>query len=323
VVGKQQRTGRCGGGGAGRPGTSPPGPRPESRRASRPGEPDPDRLPDRIWTVPNALSIARLLGVPVFLWLVLVPHADGWAVILLIAAAASDWLDGKLARALHQESRLGQVLDPTADRLYIGGHAHRAGHPGHHPLVAGGRAGRPGTRARRGPAPAAGPRLGAAPGQFRGARPRRCACSTRSRCCCWAPTPATPRWWPRWSAGRSWPGAPRCTGWRPGCTWSRPGGSRPLRPPPQAGRRRREAWRRRAAGNRPARWPNRNNRMANQGSDVGQPQAARHDGVTPPIRRPAWARGPREAGPDEVEGGPPPVKAVVMAGGERAPGCAR
>ena len=57
---------------------------------------------------------------PVFLWLVLGPHADGWAVILLVAAAASDWLDGKLARALHQESRLGQVLDPTADRLYIG-----------------------------------------------------------------------------------------------------------------------------------------------------------------------------------------------------------
>ncbi len=82
--------------------------------------PDPDRLPDRIWTVPNVISIARLLGVPVFLWLVLGPHADGWAVILLIAAAASDWLDGKLARALHQESRLGQVLDPTADRLYIG-----------------------------------------------------------------------------------------------------------------------------------------------------------------------------------------------------------
>jgi cardiolipin synthase len=79
-----------------------------------------DRLPDRIWTIPNVISIARLLGVPVFLWLVLGPHADGWAVILLIAAAASDWLDGKLARALHQESRLGQVLDPTADRLYIG-----------------------------------------------------------------------------------------------------------------------------------------------------------------------------------------------------------
>jgi cardiolipin synthase len=88
--------------------------------AAPPGPPGDGRLPDRIWTIPNVISIARLLGVPVFLWLVLGPHADGWAVILLIAAAASDWLDGKLARALHQESRLGQVLDPTADRLYIG-----------------------------------------------------------------------------------------------------------------------------------------------------------------------------------------------------------
>ncbi|HTT54128.1 MAG TPA: CDP-alcohol phosphatidyltransferase family protein [Streptosporangiaceae bacterium] len=78
------------------------------------------RLPDRIWTVPNLLSMARLAGVPVFVWLVLGPKADGWAVGLLIAAAATDWLDGKIARAWHQESRLGQVLDPAADRLYIG-----------------------------------------------------------------------------------------------------------------------------------------------------------------------------------------------------------
>jgi cardiolipin synthase len=74
---------------------------------------------DRVLTVPNAISMARLAGVPVFLWLVLVPHADWWAVGLLIAAAASDWLDGKLARAWNQESRLGQMLDPAADRLYI------------------------------------------------------------------------------------------------------------------------------------------------------------------------------------------------------------
>ncbi len=78
-----------------------------------------DRLPDRIWTLPNLLSMARLAGVPVFVWLVLGPHADGWAVVLLLAASATDWLDGKIARAWHQESRLGQVLDPTADRLYI------------------------------------------------------------------------------------------------------------------------------------------------------------------------------------------------------------
>ena len=63
--------------------------------------------------------MARLAGVPVFLWLVLGPQADWWAVGLLIASAASDWLDGKLARAWNQESRLGQVLDPAADRLYI------------------------------------------------------------------------------------------------------------------------------------------------------------------------------------------------------------
>ena len=73
----------------------------------------------RILTVPNAISVARLAGVPVFLWLVLGPQADGWAVALLILAGVSDWLDGVIARAWNQQSRLGQVLDPTADRLYI------------------------------------------------------------------------------------------------------------------------------------------------------------------------------------------------------------
>jgi cardiolipin synthase len=63
--------------------------------------------------------MARLAGVPVFLWLVLGPKADWWAVGLLTAAGLSDWLDGKLARAWNQQSRLGQVLDPAADRLYI------------------------------------------------------------------------------------------------------------------------------------------------------------------------------------------------------------
>jgi cardiolipin synthase (CMP-forming) len=76
----------------------------------------------RIWTIPNVISMARLAGVPVFLWLVLGPRsqtADWWAVGLLIASSFSDWLDGKIARALHQVSRLGQLLDPAADRLYI------------------------------------------------------------------------------------------------------------------------------------------------------------------------------------------------------------
>lgn len=74
--------------------------------------------PDRIWTVPNILSFARLAGVPLFLWLVLI-EADWWALGLLVFAGLSDWLDGKLARALDQTSRLGIVLDPAADRLYI------------------------------------------------------------------------------------------------------------------------------------------------------------------------------------------------------------
>lgn len=79
-------------------------------------------LPERVVTIPNAISVARLLGVPVFLWLVLGLQSttgDWWAVGLLIAAGISDWLDGKIARALNQQSRLGQLLDPAADRLYI------------------------------------------------------------------------------------------------------------------------------------------------------------------------------------------------------------
>jgi cardiolipin synthase len=74
---------------------------------------------DRIWTVPNALSVLRLLGVPLFLWLLLGPQADGWAIVVLALAGISDWADGKIARALDQGSRLGTLLDPAADRLYI------------------------------------------------------------------------------------------------------------------------------------------------------------------------------------------------------------
>jgi cardiolipin synthase len=62
--------------------------------------------------------MARLVGVPLFLWLVLTEQ-DGWALGVLMFAGASDWLDGRLARALDQTSRLGVLLDPAADRLYI------------------------------------------------------------------------------------------------------------------------------------------------------------------------------------------------------------
>jgi cardiolipin synthase len=74
---------------------------------------------DRIWTVPNALSALRLLGVPLFLYWVLHTHQDGRAILLLIVAGATDYLDGKIARKFGQFSRLGQLLDPAADRLYI------------------------------------------------------------------------------------------------------------------------------------------------------------------------------------------------------------
>ena len=74
---------------------------------------------DRILTLPNALSIARLFGVPLFLWLVLGPEEDGWALVVLMVAGFTDYLDGWLARTLNQTSKLGQILDPIADRLYI------------------------------------------------------------------------------------------------------------------------------------------------------------------------------------------------------------
>lgn len=87
-----------------------------------PGTHDTDRggvFSDRILTVPNVLSLLRLIGIPVFLWLLLVQHADGWAFTLLIAQGVTDFLDGKLARLLDQASRLGALLDPLVDRLYL------------------------------------------------------------------------------------------------------------------------------------------------------------------------------------------------------------
>src|SRR5664279_4005740 len=74
---------------------------------------------DRLLTVPNLLSFLRLLGVPLFLYLLLGPQDDGWALVVLAVSAITDYADGKLARLLDQYSRLGELLDPTADRLYI------------------------------------------------------------------------------------------------------------------------------------------------------------------------------------------------------------
>lgn len=81
----------------------------ETRRAAETG---------RVLTVPNGLSLARLLLVPVFAYLI-VTRQDGWALMVLAFSGISDFLDGYLARLWHQESRLGALLDPAADRLYI------------------------------------------------------------------------------------------------------------------------------------------------------------------------------------------------------------
>jgi cardiolipin synthase len=72
-----------------------------------------------ILTVPNGLTMLRALGIPLFIYLTLSRQADGYAVIVLIIGGATDYFDGKLARAWNQESRLGELLDPAIDRLYI------------------------------------------------------------------------------------------------------------------------------------------------------------------------------------------------------------
>src|ERR1700756_1692538 len=74
---------------------------------------------NRLLTVPNALSGIRLVLIPVFVYLLLVAHANAWAVAVLMFSGASDWADGKIARLLNQSSKLGALLDPAVDRLYM------------------------------------------------------------------------------------------------------------------------------------------------------------------------------------------------------------
>ncbi len=73
---------------------------------------------DRVLTLPNALSALRLVGVPVFLWAILARH-DAFALVVLVLSGATDYLDGKIARHYGLVSRVGELLDPVADRLYI------------------------------------------------------------------------------------------------------------------------------------------------------------------------------------------------------------
>jgi cardiolipin synthase len=69
--------------------------------------------------LPNALTGLRALGIPLFIYLALVLEADGWAILTLAVGGATDYFDGKIARAWGQESRFGELADPAIDRLYI------------------------------------------------------------------------------------------------------------------------------------------------------------------------------------------------------------
>ena len=70
-------------------------------------------------SVPNALTFLRFLGIPLFIYLTLNLQADGWAIVVLAIGGATDYFDGKIARAWNQTSRFGELADPAIDRLYI------------------------------------------------------------------------------------------------------------------------------------------------------------------------------------------------------------
>lgn len=69
--------------------------------------------------IPNLLSFLRLLGVPYFFWLITAQNSYGLAIIILFVSGFTDWLDGYAARKLNQRTRLGELLDPLVDRLYV------------------------------------------------------------------------------------------------------------------------------------------------------------------------------------------------------------
>jgi cardiolipin synthase len=81
------------------------------------GTNDTDRASSAVFTIPNLLSILRILLIPVFVTLIVRPSTTTWGLIVFGLVAATDWVDGWVARRIGQVSELGKILDPTADRL--------------------------------------------------------------------------------------------------------------------------------------------------------------------------------------------------------------
>jgi cardiolipin synthase len=74
---------------------------------------------DNLWTVPNAFTLARLLCLPIFLWLLFDQDNRAGAAWMLVALGSTDWIDGYIARRFNQESEFGKIFDPTVDRLFF------------------------------------------------------------------------------------------------------------------------------------------------------------------------------------------------------------
>ncbi|MBW3644085.1 MAG: CDP-alcohol phosphatidyltransferase family protein [Actinobacteria bacterium] len=86
---------------------------PSPRPTRRTGE-------ERILTLPNAITTARLAAIPLFVWLLFAKDDRAAAAILLAVLGSTDWVDGFVARRYDQVTELGKVLDPLADRLLLG-----------------------------------------------------------------------------------------------------------------------------------------------------------------------------------------------------------
>ncbi len=73
---------------------------------------------DVVFTIPNIISLLRIISIPIIAWLI-TEHSMVWALVVLALSFASDGLDGLIARKFNQVSKIGQLLDPIADRLLI------------------------------------------------------------------------------------------------------------------------------------------------------------------------------------------------------------